>query len=257
MLKSRIIPFLLIHKGALYKTVNFKNPKYIGDPINAVRIFNEMEVDELVLLDIDSSQNKTGINYGLIEKLAKECRMPLCYGGGIRNIHQINKIITLGVEKVSISSGLILNPNLVKEAVRDVGSQSIVGVIDVKKVGILNQKYKVFINNGKKSTDLEPKRLAIELENLGVGELVINSIDKDGTLDGYDYELIDSIFNSVNIPITILGGAKSYSELALANKKYEIIGLGGGSIFVLHGKYRAVLISYPDYLEKSKILFYK
>ena len=256
MLKSRIIPFLLIHKGALYKTVNFKNPKYIGDPINAVRIFNEMEVDELVVLDIDSSQNKSDINYGLISKLAKECRMPLCYGGGIRNIQQINKIISLGVEKVSISSGLIQNPDLVKEAVRDVGSQSIVGVIDVKKVGMIKQKYKVFINNGKKSTDFEPKILSIELEKLGVGELVINSIDKDGTLDGYDYELIDSIFESVSIPITILGGAKSYSELALANKKYEIIGLGGGSIFVFHGKYRAVLISYPDYLEKSKILNY-
>ncbi len=254
MLKSRVIPFLLLHKGALYKTINFKSHKYIGDPINAVRIFNEMCVDELVLLDIDATTCQSEINYDLLSKISRECRMPFCYGGGVKNISQINKLISLGIEKVSISSAAFYDKNLITSGVKDVGSQSIVVVLDIKKVGILNKKYKVFINNGTICTNLDPLEFALELIKLGVGEIIINNIDYDGTCNGYDFEIIDMIYKYVPIPITILGGAKSYEELAIANQKYKIIGLGAGSLFVYQGKYKAVLINYPDKAEKSRIL---
>ncbi len=254
MLRPRIIPYLLVHKGGLYKTINFKNPKYIGDPLNTVRIFNEKCVDELVIIDIDATIENKIPNYKLIKNIASQCRMPICYGGGIKTVEQIEKIIGLGVEKVAISSAAIINPNLILEASKRVGSQSIAVVIDIKKGKIFQNKYMVFINNGKKFIKKDPKQLSINFERLGAGELIINSIDKDGTMSGYDLDLIDYFKSSISIPMTIVGGASSYENIELTIKKNQLIGLGVGSLFVFKGKYRAVLIQYPNLLDKNKIL---
>ena len=178
MLLPRIIPYLLIHKGGLYKTVNFKNPKYVGDPLNAVKIFNEKYVDELVIIDIDATVENKIPNYKLIKNIASQCRMPVCYGGGIKTVQQIEKIIGLGVEKVAISSAAINNPNLILEASRRVGSQSIAVVLDIKKGKIFQDKYNVCINNGKKILKKNPKDLCVLFQRLGAGELIINSVDR-------------------------------------------------------------------------------
>ena len=254
MLKSRIIPVLLIHRGGLYKTINFGNHKYIGDPLNAVRIFNEMYVDELVILDIDATKLQQPPNYKLIQNLAKECRMPICYGGGINNTQQVERIIKLGVEKVAISNALIDNPRLISEAKDKVGSQSLVAVLDIKKHGLLKKNYYIYKNNGSLRTNLDILEFPKKLEKYGIGEIILNSIDNDGKQIGYDFEISDLIIPYLNIPITLLGGAGNFSHLQEANKKYGIVGLGGGSIFVFKGKYRAVLIQYPNEEEKNLIL---
>ncbi len=254
MLKSRIIPVLLIHRGGLYKTINFGNHKYIGDPLNAVRIFNEMYVDELVILDIDATKLQQPPNYKLIQNLAKECRMPICYGGGINNTQQVERIIKLGVEKVAISNALIDNPRLISEAKDKVGSQSLVAVLDIKKHGLLKKNYYIYKNNGSLRTNLDILEFPKKLETYGIGEIILNSIDNDGKQIGYDFEISDLIIPYLNIPITLLGGAGNFSHLQEANKKYGIVGLGGGSIFVFKGKYRAVLIQYPNEEEKNLIL---
>jgi cyclase len=244
MLRSRIIPCLLIHNGGLVKTIQFLDPKYVGDPLNAVKIFNEKEVDELMVIDIDATVNRREPNYKLIENLAAECRMPLCYGGGINTPEQVEKIIGLGVEKVAIGSACIYKPELLSEASKRVGSQSIVAVIDVK-----NER--VYINNGKISTSFSAIDLAKKVENLGAGEIVFNSIERDGTLKGYDFKLIDQIRPVVNIPITFLGGAGSFYDIKELISRYGIIGAAAGSIFVFKGKFRAVLIQYPNPDEKE------
>ena len=254
MLKSRIIPVLLIHRGGLYKTINFGNHKYIGDPLNAVRIFNEMYVDELVILDIDATKLQQPPNYKLIQNLAKECRMPICYGGGINNTQQVERIIKLGVEKVAISNALIDNHRLISEAKDKVGSQSLVAVLDIKKHGLLKKNYYIYKNNGSLKTNLDILEFSKKLETYGIGEIILNSIDNDGKQIGYDFEISDLIIPYLNIPITLLGGAGNFSHLQEANKKYGIVGLGGGSLFVFKGKYRAVLIQYPNEEEKNLIL---
>ena len=252
MLRPRIIPSLLIHKNGLVKTINFKDPKYIGDPINVVRIFNEKEVDELMLFDIDASVNQNEPNYKTIENIASECRMPLCYGGGIKNVEQAKKIFSLGVEKVSISSAAISNPNLIKEIVKKVGSQSMVVVLDVKKFD--NNSYHIWINNGKKNTEISLIPFLKKIQDLGVGEIVINSIDNDGVMDGYDLNLIDIVYSNISIPLTILGGAGTLDDIKNIIKKYKIIGLGVGSLFVFKGVYKAVLVNYPNYEIKNGLI---
>ncbi len=252
MLRPRIIPSLLIHKNGLVKTVNFKDPKYIGDPINVVRIFNEKEVDELMLFDIDASVNQNEPNYKTIENIASECRMPLCYGGGIKNVDQAKKIFSLGVEKVSISSAAISNPNLIKEIVKKVGSQSMVVVLDVKKFE--NNSYHIWINNGKKNTEISLIPFLKKIQDLGVGEIVINSIDNDGVMNGYDLNLIDNVYSNISIPLTILGGAGTLDDIKNIIKKYKIIGLGVGSLFVFKGVYKAVLVNYPNYEIKNELI---
>ena len=254
MLRSRIIPSILIHKKGLYKTVNFKSPKYIGDPINAVRIFNEKEVDELIIFDIDSTVNELNPNFDLISKLASECRMPICYGGGIKTLYDIEKIISLGVEKVSISSAAINNINLIQEASKRVGSQSIVVTLDVKKIGFINKTYKIFTHNGKIYCDLVLEDFCKKVENLGAGEIIINSIDNDGIMKGYDYELIDRVRQSVNLPISALGGAGNIQDIIKLIERYGLIGASAGSMFVFKGKYKAVLIQYPK-IHNSNISF--
>lgn len=253
MLYPRIIPCLLVKDKGLVKTVNFKNPKYVGDPINAVKIFNEKEVDELMVIDIDATIEKREPDYVMIERLAAECRMPLCYGGGVTTSDQIRRIIQLGVEKVSISAAAIANPSLVTEAADKVGNQSVVVVLDVKKK-FLGGKYEVFTHNGQKATGKTPLDLALEMEKLGAGEIVINSIDQDGVMKGYDFSLIDKIRNAIKIPLTVLGGAGSLTDIGKLINTYGSIGASAGSLFVFKGIYKAVLINYPNRLEKDSLI---
>ena len=251
MLLPRIIPCLLVKDGGLVKTVNFSEPKYIGDPINAVRIFNEKKVDELIVLDIDATVNKQEPDLTLISKLASECRMPLCYGGGIKSIEQIKKIISLGVEKISISSQSILDPSIISKASMLVGNQSIVATLDIKAE---NGELSLFTHNGKIKVDKDPLNLIRELQNHGVGEIVINSISNEGTMLGYNTNLIDRIIKKIDVPLTIIGGAGSHKDIHQLFKKYGLLGAGAGSLFVFKGQFRAVLINYPNDEEKKNIL---
>ena len=252
MLRPRIIPCLLIRNGGLVKTVRFGDSKYVGDPLNAVRIFNEKEVDELVVLDIDATVQGREPNYGLIENLAAECRMPLCYGGGVKTIDHIQRIVGMGVEKVSICSAAVENPRLISEAASRVGSQSVVVIMDVKKSAWL-KKSEIFTRNGTHETGLIPVDFAKKCEVLGAGEIVIQSIDRDGTLAGYDLDLVAQIREAISLPITVLGGAGSHDDIIALVKRFGIIGAGAGTLFVFKGKYRAVLINYPSRGEKEAI----
>lgn len=251
MLRARIIPCLLVHKKGLIKTVNFKDPKYVGDPINAVKIFNEKEVDELMVLDIDATVENRGPNFEMIKNLAQECRMPFCYGGGVTTVEQAKRIIELGAEKVALSSSAIKNPQLLREIGKAVGIQSVVVVLDVKKKGLLSGGgYDVYIKNGKEKAGIKLKEFIQQLNEIGVGELVINSIDKDGTMSGYDLSLISSVRDLTDFPMTVLGGAGSLEDVKSIISNYKIIGVAAGSLFVFKGKYRAVLINYPNREEK-------
>ncbi len=253
MLRPRIIPCLLVHKKGLVKTVKFKDPKYVGDPINAVKIFNEKEVDELLVLDIDASVDNKEPDFTLIQNLAAECRMPFGYGGGVKTVDHARKIINLGAEKVAINTLAIEKPEIIPDIARAIGSQSVVIVIDVKKVGILG-KYEVVYQNGKKSTGKSPVEFAKSLEKLGVGEIIINSVDRDGTMEGYDLKLIKSVRDAVSVPMSVLGGAGKIEDIIELIEKVGVVGAAAGSLFVFKGKYRAVLISYPTYQEKLSIL---
>lgn len=252
MLRSRIIPCLLVHSGGLVKTTRFANPKYVGDPLNAVRIFNEKQVDELIVVDIDATRLGREPDYDMISSLASECRMPLCYGGGIKTVEQIEHIISLGVEKVGLGYASVFQPSLIEQAAQRVGSQSIVAVLDVKKCGLLG-RYEVFTHNGTKKTGMNPAETATKLEALGAGEILLNSVDRDGTMKGYDYDLIDSVRNSVTMPMTVLGGAGSLADISTLVHRYGVIGAAAGSLFVFKGKYRAVLIQYPQPEEKDSL----
>jgi cyclase len=253
MLRPRIIPCLLVKNKGLVKTVNFKDAKYVGDPINAVRIFNEKEVDELMVLDIDATSNGAEPDFKMIDNLAAECRMPLCYGGGIKTAEQAQRIIGLGVEKVAISSAAVGSPKLVSKIAEQVGSQSVVVVIDIKKK-LTGGNYEVWTHNGKKDTGKCPIKFAQQLEMLGVGEIVVNSIDNDGMMKGYDLILIDKIRKSISVPITALGGAGSLDDIGQLISKYGIIGAAAGSLFVFKGVYKAVLINYPNRAEKDALI---
>ena len=251
MLRPRIIPSLLLHDKGLVKTVNFKSPKYVGDPINAVRIFNEKQVDELAFFDIDATVLNKEPDYVLIEKLALQSRMPLCYGGGVKTIDQAKKIFGLGVEKIALSSAVIQNTQLVTKIADRVGSQSVIVVLDIKKK--LLGGYEIYTHNGKKATGINPVIFAKEMEKLGAGEIILNSIDQDGVMKGYDLNLIDRISETVSIPLTVLGGAGSLSDMEKVIKKHGVIGVAAGSLFVFKGPYKAVLINYPNQIEKNNI----
>lgn len=253
MLRPRIIPCLLVHKKGLVKTVNFKDPKYVGDPINAVKIFNEKEVDELIVLDIDASAENREPDFTLIKNLAAECRMPLCYGGGVKSVAHAKQIINLGAEKVALSSAAVEKPKLVSDIAEEVGKQSVIVVIDVKKKGLLG-KYEVFTHNGTRATGKNPREFAQEMERLGVGEIVVNSIDHDGVMKGYDMKLIESIREAVDVPITVLGGAGSLSDIKQIVDRFGVIGVAAGSLFVFKGIYRAVLINYPKRSELAELI---
>jgi len=254
MLRPRIIPCLLVHQGGLVKTVEFKDPKYVGDPINAVKIFNEKEADELVVLDIDASVNGAEPDYRMIANLAAECRMPLCYGGGVRTPEQAKKIIGLGVEKVAMSAAAVDDATLVTRTADAVGRQSVVVVLDVrKKTGLFAKGYEVFTHNGKKSTKTDPFELAQAMQEAGAGEIVINSIDRDGQMKGYDLALADRMRQELRIPLTFLGGAGSHQDIEALLGECGVVGASAGSLFVFKGPYRAVLINYPNPDQKDGI----
>ena len=252
MLRPRIIPCLLVHNKGLIKSVKFNNYKYVGDPINAVKIFNEKVADELMLIDIDATSNDTEPDYKMIEKIASECRMPLCYGGGIKNANQVKKIFSLGVEKIAISSIAIINPQIISEFSSMVGSQSVVVILDIKKS--IFGKYQIYINNGKKLINTNLEEFISNLEKLGAGEIVLNSIDNDGTMNGYDFNLVSQIRKNTKLPITILGGAGSIEDIGALIKNFGIIGAAAGSLFVFKGIYNAVLINYPTIIERDELI---
>lgn len=251
MLRPRIIPCLLVHEGGLVKTERFRDPKYVGDPINAVKIFNEKEADELMVLDIDATSLGNEPNYRLIAQFAAECRMPLCYGGGIKTAAQAKQIIGLGVEKIALSSAALADPNLVTEIASGIGSQSVVVVLDVKKT--LFGDHEVFSNNGLKGTGRSPIEVARQMEQHGAGEIVINSIDRDGQMKGYDLSLASKVREAIRLPMTVLGGAGSLQDMKQLIDACGVIGAGAGSLFVFKGPYRAVLINYPDPVQKENI----
>ena len=252
MLRPRIIPCLLIHEGGLVKTVGFKEPKYVGDPVNAIRIFNEKEADELIVVDIDATVKGTEPNLRLIQQFAAACRMPLCYGGGIKTVQQASQIIGLGIEKVSLSSAAVENPKLITDIAREVGSQSVVVVFDVRK-DARSGEYEIFTHNGSRKTGKNVVSAAQEAEALGAGEIVLNSVDNDGMMKGYDLELARHVRQAVRLPMTVLGGAGSVENFQDLIRACGTVGAAAGSFFVFKGARRAVLISYPDQAKKQQI----
>ena len=251
MLRARIIPCLLVHEGGLVKTQNFKDAKYVGDPINAVKIFNEKEADELMVLDIDASVNSVEPNFKLIEKLAAECRMPLCYGGGITHANQAARIVDMGVEKVAVSSAAIENPDLLRDMAAAVGKQSVVAVLDVrKKKGLFSKGYEVCTHNASRAIKEDPITLARSLQEAGAGEVVINFVDNDGMMQGYDTDYASEFKRELTVPVTFLGGAGTLDHISQLIRSLGVVGAAAGSLFVFKGKYRAVLINYPSPTQK-------
>jgi cyclase len=251
MLRPRIIPCLLVHKGGLVKTVVFEKPKYVGDPLNAVRIFNEKEVDELMVLDIDATRDGREPDYGLIRNLAAECRMPLAYGGGVQTVEQFERLVSLGVEKVAVSAAAVHQPELIERAAARVGRQSVVAVLDVRRTG---RAWEVCTHNASRRTGIDPVSFAARLEGLGAGEIVLNSIDRDGLMKGYDLDLVRAVRAAVTRPLTVLGGAGSLADIAGLVREFGTIGAAAGSLFVFKGVYRAVLINYPARAEKDHLV---
>lgn len=253
MLIPRVIPCLLIKNSSLVKTIKFKKNNYIGDPINTIRIFNNCEVDELILLDITATKEKRKPNFELIKKIAGECFMPLTYGGGIKNIEDAKKIFHLGVEKIVICTYAVENPNFVQQISSIFGSQSIVISIDVKKEDDKTKTYKVYTNGGGKTTKLDPIAFAVKMEKMKAGEILLNSIDKDGTMEGYDLDLIKKVSEAITVPLIACGGAGHIEDCVKAIKA-GASAVAAGSIFVYHGLNRAVLINYPERNELENIL---
>ena len=252
MLRPRVIPCLLVKGGGLIKTTRFAAPKYVGDPINAVRIFNEKEVDELIVLDIDATVRGREPDYTMIRNLAAECRMPLCYGGGVKTVEQAAKIVGMGVEKVAVSSAAVEDPDLIGSMARVVGGQSVVVVIDVRRGS--RDAYDVWTHNGTRRAGREAARLARAMERQGAGEIVVNSIDNDGMMKGYDLELVSAVRNEVSLPLTALGGVGSLAHVRALVDRFGLIGAAAGSLFVFKGVYRAVLINYPSRAEKDALV---
>ncbi len=242
---------MLLRNKGLVKTIKFKDSVYVGDPINAVKIFNEKEVDEIVFLDIDATRNKREPSFGLIQNIASECFMPFSYGGGIVSLQQIERIIKSGAEKIVLNSTAFLQKTFVSEAVAHFGSSTIVVSMDVKKS--VREGYLVYINGGTRNTGKRPVEYAKEMEDQGAGEIFLNSIDRDGTMEGYDTELIKSVSQSVNVPVIACGGAGQLSDFSSAVKIGGASAVAAGSFFLFQGKRRAVLITYPSYSDISKL----
>jgi len=252
LLRPRIIPCLLVKNGGLVKTVQFKDPKYVGDPINAVKIFNEKAADELVVFDIDATTNGMEPNYKRIAHLAVECRMPLCYGGGIKTVEQAKRIIGLGVEKIALSAVAVENPAMIRHTAEEIGSQSVVIVLDVSNR--LSDSYEVFTHNATRRSRKAVLDAVQDAEALGAGEIVINCIDRDGLMNGYDLALATMIRGATRLPLTYLGGAGSLGDIAKLLAACGTVGAAAGSLFVFKGPYRAVLINYPNHEEKEGLL---
>ena len=253
MLRPRITPCLLIRNGGLVKTVQFADDKYVGDPINAVKIFNEKEADELIVIDIDASARGAVPNVKLIAQFAVECRMPLCYGGGIKTVEQARTIIGLGVEKIAISSGAVETPALITAIAQAVGNQSVVVVFDVRKRPN-GPDYEVWTHNGRRNTGKLAAEAIREAESLGAGEILVNSIDCDGKMKGYDLALARLVRAATRLPMTMLGGAGSLADIGQLIGTCGVVGAAAGSLFVFKGPFRAVLISYPNPIQKDDLI---
>jgi len=251
MVRPRVIPCLLLRSKGLVKTVKFKDPTYLGDPINIVRIFNDKEVDELIFLDITATVEGQRPSFKLLSEIASECFMPLSYGGGIRDLRDIRTILSLGVEKVAINSYAVENPSFIRAAADRFGSQSIVVSMDVKRS--LFGKYEVFIRSGRKATGLDPVKFAAEMARMGAGELLLNSIDRDGTMQGYDLDLVKRVSDAVGVPVVACGGACTVHDLADAIHKGGASAVAAGSMFVFQGPHRAVLINFPTATELAEV----
>lgn len=253
-MRIRVIPILLLKNNGLVKTQKFTEPKYVGDPINAVKIFNEKEVDELVFVDITATVEKKKPNFKLIQEIASECFMPVCYGGGITSIEEVKAIFDAGIEKISVNTMTHENPKLLTDAARMYGSQSVVASIDVKKGGLLG-KYSVYTRAGKNNTKIDPVEYAKRAEEAGAGEILLNSIDRDGMMQGYDIDLIRKVADAVSIPVVASGGAGSINDFVMAVKQGGASAVAAGSMFVFHGKHRAVLINFPSQEQLQTTLY--
>jgi len=242
----RVIPCLLLSDRYLVKTVKFKNPKYIGDALNTVKIFNEKEVDELIILDITASKENKIPDFGFLKELAEECFMPICYGGGIKTFHDMERIFSLGIEKIALNSIALENIDIIKKAAGVFGSQSIVVSVDVKK-NILGQ-YEIYSSSGKK-IKIKLADYIKSIEENEAGEILLNSVDRDGTCRGYDKELIRSVAESVNIPLIACGGAGKLEDFKEAIFSGKASAAAAGSFFIFYGEHKAVLITYPGYNE--------
>jgi cyclase len=244
MNKTRVIPVLLLRGQGLVKTVKFKDPKYVGDPINAVRIFNEKEVDELVFLDIAATPERRGPDFDLLADITGEAFMPMAYGGGITALDQVRRIFALGFEKVIINSAAYRNLALISEAVAVFGSQSIVGCIDIRKT--VFGRYELCSGSSQVRERAALSEHLAALLNAGVGEILVNSVDRDGTMSGYDLKLLQEVSASVSVPVVACGGAGSVDHFAQAVEEGHASAVAAGSLFVFMGPHRAVLINYPD-----------
>ena len=243
MRRTRLIPVLLIHKGGVYKTNKFKNAVYIGDPINTVRLFNDMEVDEIVVLDIDASKEKSEPNYEVFEELASEAFMPVGYGGGIRTLEQAKRILNSGVEKVIINYAVQSNGELIAECAKRFGSQSVVASIDYTNKLIGGRKQYDHVTG--KNLQLSPLDAAEIAEKMGAGEVILSCVDRDGCMKGLDVELIQEASQRLEIPIVICGGAGTLEHLQQAQAA-GASAIAGGSMFVFRGRQRGILINYPN-----------
>jgi cyclase len=247
MYRARVIPCLLVRGNGLVKTKKFKDPVYVGDPVNAMRIFSEKEVDELVVLDIDASREGREPNYALIEEMAGEAFMPLAYGGGIRSLEQVRRLIRSGIEKVVINSAAIESTDVIRATADVFGSQAVVGAIDVKKP--LIGTYKVVAKSATQDARVGLNEHVRNLVAAGAGEIFLNNVDRDGTMAGYDLPLIRSVAQQVSVPVVACGGAGSIEHLKQAVREGGASAVAAGSMFVFHGKHRAVLINYPRDIE--------
>lgn len=252
MLRTRVIPSLLMAGRGLVKTVGFKKRVYLGDPINTVKIFNDKQVDELVLLDIDATNEGREPDYDYLESIASQCFMPLGYGGGVTSAEQVRRLLGLGIEKVVINSAAAERPNLVSEAVELAGGQSVVVSIDVKKDW--RGRYGVRTHGGKRSTGLDPAEFAAECEKRGAGEIILNSIDLDGRMSGYDLALIRRVAERISIPLVALGGAGKIEHFGEAVHQGGASAVAAGSLFVFSGPHKAVLINFPSQKDLHRIL---
>jgi cyclase len=244
MLRARFIPTLLLKGRGLYKTVRFKNETYVGDPINAVRIYNDKAVDEIILLDIDAPRSGRGPDYEVIGDIASEAFVPLCYGGGVRTLEDFERLFKLGIEKVAVNSAAAGNMALVSEAARVFGSQSVVVAIDVRRT--LFGHYERYLDAGSASARQSAEDAARRAQDAGAGELLIQSIDRDGTMQGYDLKLVREVTGAVKLPVIACGGASSVDDMARVIVEGRASSAAAGSLFVFQGKHRAVLITYPD-----------
>jgi imidazole glycerol-phosphate synthase subunit HisF len=252
MFRPRVIPVLLLHNKGLVKSVRFRNLRYIGDPINAVKIFNDLKADELVFLDIQASKENRSVSLDFVKKVGEEANMPFAVGGGITSIEQIQSIIRTGAEKVIINTNAARDPDFVRKASDTFGASTIVVCIDVKKKFLGEQQ--TWILNGTKPTGMKPVEFAQLLEEKGAGEIIIQSIDHDGVMNGYDIPLLRKISESIKIPVVALGGAGNINHMRQAYREGFANGLAAGSMFVYYGSKKGILINYPEESEIETII---